>query len=146
MATQINDPLIDFSLPIRPHTFGRDYEFPEDVTRLSSSQIGAWMSRLAAYRGYVLSLLGRSDFRRKCLEAERKVRFIEKCRELDNGIRKTQTAIKEEASLDESIKNLDAKISASERSCGFYRTLSDIYQLQIDVLSREITRRQNLNE
>jgi len=143
MAQEDNSPLDNFPLPVKPHGFSERYRFPEDLTRLSNTEIGQWMSRLAAYRGYVLSIYARSEFKRKGDEVKLRIVRAQKQTEIRRNAEKgmTETAVKEAASSDPEIIGFEEAVSKAGRNADFYLTLRDILQGQIEVLSRELSRR-----
>jgi len=130
----------DLSLPAKPDSFGEDYKFPEDMTRLSNEQLSGLMSRLAAYKGYVLFLLALEEVnRRRCENALRIAKseiFISK----DDG-KRTQKSINEEIANLPEVKDIAEKLEWHETSIILYTHLKDIYQGHIEVLSRDISRR-----
>jgi hypothetical protein len=131
-----------FSIPEKPESFGNKYKFPEDLSRLSSEQLGEWMSRIGAYRGYVCGLLAVHSVKKMMLEAILNLKSMEHRRSADNG-NLTQTAIKEMVSLIPEIQEMNRRVLRSSSNVLFYEQLRDLYQGQIDVLSREISRRRD---
>lgn len=130
----------DLSFPIQPVSFGADYEFPEDLTKLHVDQIGFWSSRLAAYRGYVLAMYTKSEVRRRMLEEKIKLESA-KCRASRRDPNRTQSDIKDEVTSLPEIEEFNKKMLEAEASTIYYSMLKEIYTGQIEVLSRELTRR-----
>lgn len=132
-----------FSLPFKPKSYGDNYDFPEDVTRLTTDQIGNWMSRLASYRGYVLSLFARREVGRSMLDRRYKLMLAEETRKVDARTVKEAT---NEAMLVSEVKELGDQLEKAERNSIFYKALADVYTGQIECLSRELSRRSMLKE
>jgi hypothetical protein len=129
-----------YSFPIKPETFGVDYVFPEDLTKLTLEALGQLMSRIAAYRGYTLSLLARFEPKKKIGEQVHRLKFIEKTREFDDG--GVQKRAKEKAEIDREVVALSTIVYDNEAKSEFLSTLVTMYTGHIEVISREISRRQ----
>jgi hypothetical protein len=141
MEDLIEAKLKQVSLPRRPKSFGEEYDFPEDSSLLSDQELGTLMFRLTAWQGYVLREL-------MLVEARKSVatyRYENRLRELVAGITgryKTKDVILAEAhSKDATLKGLlqEANDAALERD--LWKRISDIYEVQVQILSREVTRR-----
>lgn len=129
------------SMPERPDSYGKDYKFPEDLTTMTSEEVSGLMSRLGAYRAYV---------QRQCMIAEIqrelwKDYFSLKIREFIPQVEKTKgmtkTDVKEAAKDVEEARNIKEKIMEVDKVYKMYFNLSLIYTGQIDILSRELTRK-----
>ena len=129
-----------FSFPVKPPSFGDSYVFPEDLTRESSSALGTLMSRIASYRGYTLSLLARHEPRRKVSEQRHHLKLVEKTRQFDDG--GVQKRAKEKAEVDAEVVALTNIVNDDEAKSEFLKTLVQMYNGHIEVISREISRRQ----
>ena len=132
------------ALPKRPDSFeGGSYKFPEDLTKLSGDELGALLSRLGAYRGYAQRQVGLSEIRRDMHRDLLSIKMPELISHIEKK-GKTKTAIKEEArDLPEAIETRK-KISEIDYIFKFYYALEKIYTGQIEVISREITRRRGI--
>ena len=135
----------ELPFPEKPKSFGRTYEFPEDTTILTSEQIGKEMSKLAAFRGYVVACLARAEVKKRMLEERHKITVAEECRCREDGNR-TIKAIKDEVLCLDSVKVLSDQVEKSERNTIIFGGLREVYTGQIEVLSRELTRRSMLME
>lgn len=140
---ELDDIVRGFSLPLKPKTYGKNYEFPEDATRLSIEEIGDWMLKLSAYRGYVLSLYIRYEIKRRMLEENYKIKLAEESRKIDS---KTVKEKMNEAILVPAVREIHKKMMSREKDSMFCKGLADIYTGQIETLSRELTRKQMLKE
>ena len=127
-----------FAIPEKPDTFDIPYKFPENLTILTSEDLGSWMSRLVAYRGYVMYLLARAEIDLMFSEGNHKMLTAQECSTRIG----TVTAVKNEVSILEEIMELQSKVDNSKKDTIFYTMLKDVYQAQCDVVSREISRRQ----
>ena len=130
----------EFSFPNKPASFGKDYEFPEDLTKLPADNLGALISMLGAYRGYVLSLLARLEPKKKVAGQNYRLKLIEKTRSFDSE--RTLTAAKQKAELDPEVRDLLDSMGDFDSKSAFLQTLVLMYTGHIEVLSREISRRQ----
>jgi hypothetical protein len=63
--------LEDAGLPSisRPKGWGKEYSFPEDLTQLSSVELGAWQSKMEGLWAFAMQLLGKESA--ECDEFER---------------------------------------------------------------------------
>ena len=129
-----------FSFPAKPPSFGDSYVFPEDLTKESSGSLGTLMSRVASYRGYTLSLLARHEPKRKVSEQRHHLKLVEKTRQFDDG--GVQKRAKEKAEIDAEVVALTNIVNDDEATSEFLKTLVQMYNGHIEVISREISRRQ----
>lgn len=130
-----------FSFPAKPPSFGESYVFPEDLTKESSGSLGTLMSRVASYRGYTLSLLARHEPKRKISEQRHHLKLVEKTRQFDDG--GVQKRAKEKAEIDAEVVALTNIVNDDEATSEFLKTLVQMYNGHIEVISREISRRQS---
>jgi len=140
MEEEVKKQISKFSFPAKPPSFGNSYVFPEDLTKESISALGALMSRIASYRGYTLSLLARHEPKRKVSEQKHRLKLVEKTREFDDG--GTQRRAKEKAEVDAEVVELTKIVDDFESTSEFLKTLVQMYNGHIEVISREISRRQ----
>ncbi|KKK62508.1 hypothetical protein LCGC14_3003640, partial [marine sediment metagenome] len=71
--------------PQKPADYGKAYEFPQDITGLSSQRLGRLQSRLAGWDGYTQYLLGRADIDLALLQNSYDIALHEKMAALQNG-------------------------------------------------------------
>jgi len=133
-------PIRKFAIPEKPDTFDEPYKFPEDLTILESDWLGKWMSRLSAYRGYVMYLLARAEIKLMFEESNHKMLVAQECAGREGT--GTATEIKNEVAALNEVRDVKRKIDESKKDTIFYTMLKDVYQAQGDVVSREISRRQ----
>jgi len=133
-------PIRKFPIPEKPDSFDEPYKFPEDLTVLNSDELGKWMSRLTAYKGYVMYLLAKAEINAMFEESRHKMMVAQEC--ADREGRGTATSIKNEVAALEQVRELQQKIDDHKKDTIFYTMLKDVYQSQGDVVSREISRRQ----
>lgn len=129
-----------FAIPQKPDSFDEPYKFPEDLTILTSDELGQWMSKLAAYRGYAMYLLSRAEIDLMFREGRLKMLVAEESSNREGT--GTVTAIKNEVNTLNPVKELQGKVDESKKDTIFYAMLKDVYQVQGEVVSREISRRQ----
>ena len=133
----------ELPFPEKPKSFGQSYEFPEDITILTSEQIGKEMSKLAAFRGYVIACLARAEVKKRMLEEKHKITIAGECRCREDGNR-TVKAIKDEVLCLDSVRSQGDQVEKAERNTIIFGGLREVYTGQIEVLSRELSRRSML--
>jgi len=141
---ELTDKFKRFSIPAKPNTFGERYIFPEDLTKLDIEGLGQWLGRIGAYRGYVTGLLAVYSVKKMMVESMLTLKSTEQRRARDKG-KTTQTAVKEEVSLLPDVQELNRRLLRVSANVEFYSHLQYLYQGQIEVLSREISRRREGN-
>lgn len=129
-----------FAIPQKPNSFEEPYRYPEDLTILTSDELGQWMSRLVSYKGYVMYLLSRAEIDLMFREGRLKMMIAEESANREGT--GTVTAIKNEVNTLESIKKQQELVDDSKKDVIFYTMLKDVYQAQGETISREISRRQ----
>jgi len=133
-------PIRKFAIPEKPDSFDVPYKFPEDLTVLTSEELGKWMSKLSAWKGYVMYLLARAEIKLMFEESSHKMLVAQESASREGT--GTATEIKNEVAALEKIREHKRKIDECRKDTIFYTMLKDIYQSQGDVVSREISRRQ----
>lgn len=141
---ELTDKFRKFSIPAKPGTFGERYTFPEDLTKLEIEGLGQWLSRIGAYRGYITGLLAVYSVKKMMIESMLTLKSTEQRRARDKG-KTTLTAVKEEVSLLPDVQELNRRLLRVSGNVEFYSHLQYLYQGQIEVLSREISRRREEN-
>ena len=68
MLEEVKNKLNQFSLPSKPKTFGQEYTFPEDIEKVLSPELGNWMFKLAAWKGYSLRLYATLEIEKSWVE------------------------------------------------------------------------------
>ena len=142
MITKLKDDLAKYSLPLRPKTFGADYQFPEDSDKLASADLGTWMFKLAAWKGYALRMLADVEIEKSWLKNQHDNKISQKIA-LDSGKYKVTKdfALGSLILNDESFKKIRTNLTIKETELNGLRQVIDIYTMQIEVVSREISRR-----
>lgn len=140
MKEHVNKLVRDASLPSKPDSYGQNYKFPEDLTTLTNEEIGQWMSRLGAYRGYASRQLGISEIRRDLLTDALKLKLPDFIAKIEQA-KMTKTDRKERAlNLPEAVRMRKA-INQAGYTFKLYFALVTIYSGQLEILSRDLTRR-----
>lgn len=130
------------SIPNKPDSFGTTYTFPEDLTILSPQQIGAFYSKLGAYKGFVKVKLGSAEISviaYSDLISMKTAQLVKKS--VDQGGKRSPS--REDALVDEDISELVKKLTEAKIKVKKWDTLYGLYDSQMTVLSREISRREN---
>lgn len=136
----------DVALPSKPHSLLGEYNFPEDPTALSTDEVGKWMFTLTAWQGYVLRELTLVDL----AAADAKSVYEEGLRQsLAKTPRKSsyqsqQSLITEVLALDGELSKKKQRLDIEAAAVDFWQHLQRIYEAQVAVLSREISRRSTM--
>lgn len=130
--------------PSRPADFGEEYEFPQDITALSSTRLAKLQSRLAGWDGYVQRLLGLADVDLDIMQNSFNILLAEKMSQLQsNGSsRKLKDTLKAQA-LSEVSELKAAAYTLAEKSAlvKLLKAQKSIYDTQRHAASREQSRR-----
>lgn len=131
-----------FPVPNAPASFGKPYTFPDDIVHLTSQELGKWMFRLAGWKGYAIRLLAAEEYQyimmTKCFEAKMEMKM--------SAIKSDKKLVKEALrgqvlTDDESIKKLKIDCIEKEAYLSVLKKLVDLYSMQLEVVSRDISRR-----
>ena len=143
MIEKIKQGLEKFSLPSRPKTFGEEYQFPEDIDKLASPDLGAWMFKLAAWKGYSLRMLAIAEVERSWLKSQHDNRVSKRiAQDSDDKRRITKDhALGQLILSDSDFKQIKEKLIIKDTELEGLRQILEIYTMQIEVISREISRR-----
>ena len=143
MLDEIKDKLNAFSLPSRPQSFGEAYSFPEDVSKVSSTDLGTWMFKLAAWKGYALKMYALSEIDRAWLKGEHDSKIARRIAKGSlEGLKVTKDQALGELILgDEEFNGVRNKLIDKDAGLDALKQVVEIYTMQIDVVSREISRR-----
>lgn len=143
LTNEIKEKVNKLSIPAQPSTFGSEYSFPEDAQHLNSIELGNWMFKLSAWKSYALRILTYKEVDHKVMQDQ-----------YDKFIMMSMSSIPSEAK----IKNKESAIgkilcdypaaqemydSLTKRSTEIIalKRIVEIYTIQLEVLSREISRR-----
>lgn len=138
---RIRDLIKRSSTPLRPDSFGHDYKFPEDLTKNTSDEIGELMSKLAAYRGYTSRQCGIAEIQRDLYGDVLRIKMPEFISQITREKGMTKTDVKEAAKSVPNAAEIRGKISEADKIFKMYLMLTNIYTGQLEILSREISRR-----
>jgi len=136
--------LKNISLPKVPDTFGEAYTFPEDVSKLTMIDLGRWMFKLASWRAYCLRIL---TFEELDYNINKKAFDLA----INNKAAETEKIQVKRVSKDFLIssiilgnkvyKSLQFKLFEQETKIKALQKILDLYQIQAECMSRELTRR-----
>jgi len=143
MLDEIKSNLNQFSLPSKPKTFGQAYMFPEDIEKVSSSELGSWMFKLAAWKGYSLRVLADLEIEKSWLKAKHDNRVAKKIAQdsIDNKKVTKDHALGQLIIEDAEFKKIRESLIVKDAEVDSLKLVVEIYSLQIEVVSREISRR-----
>jgi predicted HTH domain antitoxin len=132
-----------FPLPTKPSTFGKEYTFPEDVSNLASQDLGKWLFKLGGWKGYTISTLAREGSEYSVLEQCFNAKIAMKMNKAVSADKKLvkEALIGKIIDEDEELKSLKSKLIEKKGSVTMLEHIIDLYSMQLDVVSREITRR-----
>lgn len=143
MIEEARKKLSTFSLPAKPKSFGEEYFFPEEVGKVSSSDLGSWMFKLAAWKGYAIKMMADVEIDRAGLKAKHDNRLARRIAE--GSIEKLKVtkdqALGQLIIDDEEFRNVRERYIIKEAEVESLKQVVEIYSFQVDVISREISRR-----
>ena len=143
MIEEARKKLSTFSLPAKPQTFGEQYVFPECVDKVSSSDLGSWMFKLAAWKGYAIKMMADVEIDRAGLKAKHDNRLAKRIAE--GSIEKLKVtkdqALGQLIIEDEEFRNIRERYIIKEVEVESLKQIVEIYSFQVEVISREISRR-----
>lgn len=130
--------------PQKPADYGEAYEFPQNITSLSSQRLGRLQSRLAGWEGYAQYLLGHADIELSLLQNSFDITLGLKMSELQgNGSsRKLKDTLRAQA-LEEVPELKAAAYALAEKGAvvTLLKAQKSIYDTQRHAASREQSRR-----
>lgn len=143
MLDNVKNNLNQFSLPSKPKTFGKEYYFPEDIDKLLSHELGSWMFKLAAWKGYSLRCLANLEIEKSWLKSKHDNRIARRIAKdsIDNKKITKDHAIGALILEDEEFKKIRENLIIKESEVESLKQIVEIYTMQIEVISREISRR-----
>lgn len=140
---------LGFPLQIKPEDVTGDYMFPNDVTHLTSVQLGSLSLRLSGWHTYLLQELGREDSELVMMQAAYDIKLglqmvtVRKAWDSKAYGAPLKTQIEALAiDGDEVVKSLWRTIQQRGIRVRGLSTQCDIYDSQLKRLSREQSRRQ----
>jgi len=139
---KIESKLSSYSLPNKPTTFGKDYDFPEDINKLTSQELGKWMFKLAAWKGYALRMASVTESEASLVEDAYNVLLAKAASEviLEKRINKELLSGRALASNPD-LQKLKVRFMETAAEVISLKRVLEIYTMEIEIISREITRR-----
>ena len=127
-------------LPLKPKSFGKEYEFPEEVSNIPSLQLGNWLLKLAAWRGYTIRIVARIEMEYTIMDETFNAKVTKQLAQTsDKRITKEQ-AVGKVLSDPEDTK-LKVKVIEKHGQLVALKRILEIYTTQFEAISREISRR-----
>lgn len=139
---KIENKLATYSLPNKPTTFGQDYDFPEDVNKITSHDLGKWMFKLASWKGYSLRMSSLAESEASLIEDAFDVLLSKAISEIETDKRLNKEVLTGKAlagNLD--LQKLKIRSMESSAEVIALKRILEIYTMQIEIISREISRR-----
>jgi hypothetical protein len=142
LEEKYNKIITGFPTPNKPSTFGKPYTFPEDIAGVGSTDLGKWLFKLAGWKGYTVKLLAVADsvnyVMNEVLEAKitmKMATFVSDKKMVKDALR--GKIIGEDAEL----KELKCRSIEKTGEVMMLKRLLEMYSSQLDIVSREISRR-----
>jgi hypothetical protein len=131
-----------FPLPQKPTTFGQSYTFPDDATSLTSTQLGTWMFKLAGWKGYAIHQLAFVETESSVMEDV----YVAKMEMAMSQVHSEKKLVKETLrgqvmSSNKEISELKARCMEKYGMLLALKRIIELYSMQLEVISREISRR-----
>lgn len=137
---KISQELLTHSLPSRPKSFGKEYDFPEDISGVQSMHLGNWLLKLAAWRGYTIRLLAKTEMEFTIMDDAFNAKVTKQLAQItEKRITKEQAVGKVLA--DPESTQLKVKLIEKHGQLVSMKRLLEIYTTQFEAISREISRR-----
>jgi hypothetical protein len=131
-----------FSVPNKPSTFGKAYNFPEDVANVSSMDLGKWLFRLAGWKGYVIKMLSTAESVSYIMNEVLESKATMKMAQYASDKRIVKEVLRGKViGEDPELKELKCKCIEKNGEIMMLKRLLEMYSSQLDVISREISRR-----
>ena len=130
--------------PEKPTDYGKEYEFPADISGMSGGALGKLQGRLAGWGTYADTLLSRADMDMSLLQISYDVALGEKMAELDeNGSKgKLKDVLKAQAlKAVPDLKRATFVLAEKKALVKALKAQKGIYETQRQTLSREQSRR-----
>lgn len=142
MYARIADRIGDVAIPAKPQGTGGEYQFPEDPTLLSTEEVGIWMFKLTAWNGYVLRNLALADLTAAEVRSQYETLMQQALAQISERKGKTRVQLNTEAlASNANIITLKEQLDEASAEVSVWERLHRIYEAQVAVLSREISRR-----
>ena len=142
--TNINNSLNKLSLPLKPESFGDRYTFPEDIVNISMISLGQWMFKLASWRSYCIKILTFEELEYSVIKKSFDLGVSNKAADTE---KKQEKRISKDFLVSSIILNSPVykrnqiKLIEKEAKIKALQRLLEMYQIQQDCISRELSRR-----
>ena len=131
-----------FPTPTKPSTFGKPYTFPEDVAGIGSTDLGRWLFKLAGWKGYTIKMLAVSDSVNYVMNEVLEAKITMKMATFVSDKKLVKDALRGKIIGDDTeLKELKCKCIEKTGEVMMLKRLLDLYSSQLDMISREISRR-----
>lgn len=131
-----------FPIPTKPSTFGKPYTFPEDVAGIGSTDLGKWLFKLAGWKGYTVKLLAVADSVNYVMNEVLEAKITMKMATYVTDKKMVKEAMRGKIiGEDAELKELKCKAIEKTGEVMMLKRLLDMYSSQLDIVSREISRR-----
>ena len=138
----VNSILNEFSLPKKPSTFGEEYQFPEDVSNLVLQDLGQWLFKLSGWKGFTLKKLAYAEVEESILMDSYSVCISKNMIKIESDKKLVKEAmIGKTLSENEMAKELKIKSMETSAKVKGLKRIVELYSIQLDTISREISRR-----
>ena len=129
-------------LPKKPEGFAGEYEFPQDPTRLSGLELAQLMGKLAAWRGYLMRVMGLQEAKLVSSEIVYDIMLGAAMAQAQGEKREVKEVLKARAITENNhLRKMTQRITELRAQRLLLKTQDDIYQMQWAALSREQGRR-----
>jgi hypothetical protein len=137
---KISGELTNHPLPQKPKTFGKEYEFPEDLTMITSMTLGNWLLKLSAWRGYTIRLLAKAEMEFTIMDDTFNAKVTKQLAAISEK-RLTKEQAVGKVLGDEKDAKLKVRVIEKHGQLVMLKRLLEIYTTQFEAISREISRR-----
>jgi hypothetical protein len=143
LIIKTKDKLSKLPLPARPIDFGEEYKFPSDVTNLISVDLGSWLFKLSGWKGYVLRILAGKEIESSVLQDGYDASIMMNMALLsrDDKVKNKETATGKILNGSPEIKAVYDRLVVNNAEILALKRVLEIYTVQLEIVSREISRR-----
>lgn len=139
---KIQEEISKYSLPKKPVSYGQDYLFPEDVSDVTYQDLGKWLLKLAAWKGYTFKMLALSETEMIMLDGVCDASVAKKIAMSDREGKKITKDLALGIRLEEpEFKKTKTRLMEKESETAGLKRIAEIYTMQMEAISREISRR-----
>ena len=133
-----------FPLPSKPSTFGKPYTFPEDITQITSTDLGQWLFKMAGYKGYALRMLAYVETEDSILKDAYSAKISKEMAKIEAKKKMNkESMVGVILTESEEVSSLKAKMIKKSADVIGCKRIVEMYTMQLEVISREISRRSN---